>query len=291
MFSLPTRSSHLENIIQQYRRWRLDNWITRQKTEGPRLSFVPRRFEVWLITGRHWAGETLAESFGAVGGEPEAPPVTEHVSPLLSCQAAHGLAVGETLTLVLGTVGRVGETAPLAPGVHPLHAGVRLCGHTDVGRHHQRLLLLLLAVHTEGPGWVGSHYGVYLDVSTVPEHLLVPAAHALSPVAALAPGVAGEVRPLHHTLAAGQPGRQHHLHSQGTRGETLAHKHRPPGTGTWWSSGSPAARRTCHCRCPPPLAGWSQNTPGLDLTRRRPRGRSWARSIPSGWRRCQCRHL
>ena len=143
--------------------------------------------------------------------------MTEDVGALLPRESAHGLAVRETLTLVCRTVGRVGEAAPLTPLVHPGDVSVGLGGQADVGRHHQAsLLLAVLAVQTEGSRWVGAHYGVYLDISAVPEHLLVPAPHTLRPVLALAPGVAGEVGPLHDTLTAGQTVGQHHLtvHSQ-----------------------------------------------------------------------------
>ena len=133
--------------------------------------------------------------------------MTEDVGALLARQTTHGLTVRETLTLVWWTVRGVGQTAPLTPLVHPGDVGVGLGGETDVGRHHQSSLLTLLtvlAVETEGTRWVSPHYGVDLDVRTVPEHLLVTTAHTLRPVVALAPGVTGEVSPLHDTLTAGQ---------------------------------------------------------------------------------------
>ena len=131
--------------------------------------------------------------------------MTEDVGALLPRESAHGLAVCETLTLVCRTVGGVGEAAPLTPLVHPRYVRVGLGGETDVGRHHQTSLCLAwLAVQTEGSRGVGSHYGVDLNIRAVPEHLLVATAHALRPVVALAPGVACEVSPLDHALAAGQ---------------------------------------------------------------------------------------
>jgi len=148
--------------------------------------------------------------------------VAVDVGALDALQPALRSAVGQAVALVLGTVGRVGETTLLTHVIHARNILERRCGQTHPRGDHQRLQRpsLILSINSsegiaahwaEGEGWEGSDYRIDLHISAVPEHLLGTAPHALGTVGADPPGVAGVVGPLHDALGTRDPKGQVHF--------------------------------------------------------------------------------
>jgi len=179
--------------------------------------------------------ETLAGLLGAVGRVTQAIPVAVDVGALHPLQPALRGAVGQAVALILGTVGRIGETTLLAHVVHARNILECRCGQAHPRGYHQRLQRpgLILSVNSsegitangaEGEGWEGSDYRVDLYICTVPEHLLGTTAHSLGTVGTDPPGVTGVVRPLHDTLRTREPkGKIHFVVKLGNLGRVERH--------------------------------------------------------------------